>query len=1014
MMTKRNRWRYVACAAQVVTVLFCAACITASHAASVSAEAESALGRIGIDQGICGVLGLPEVGGANAVVGVASGSELTVYFQSPRPQEVAAVRKAAAAAGLLGRRVFADQGDLGRVHLADNLAGAVFVASSAEKAVSEKELLRVLHPRGKAIVGGREIVKPFPEGVDSWSHPYHGPDNNPQSTDQLAKAPYLTQFLADPKFSPMPQVSVAAGGRIFRAFGHIAHKANQNAVLNTLIGVNAYNGTILWKRALPEGYMIHRNTMIATPDILYMADHQSCKLIDAATGEVKDEIVVPEELSDGPVWKWMALVDGVLYALVGNEEDKQSTQPSKTPGLGHWPWGMWQGHDYKDPKTAFGFGRTFLAIDPKTKKTLWSHREEEYADSRGVCMRSGRIYFYCPGKFLGTLDAKNGKALWKNDDAKLLEAIGENARAQHYVTGYSTTTYIKCNDDYLFFAGPQRNRFVVVSAKDGYVLWQKDHGNFQLVLRDDGIYAAGPQQRAPNADVTGYKLAYETGDVIAQLPMRRACTRATGSIDSVFFRASGGTVRIDTATDQANHIAPMRPPCQDGVLISDGNLYWGPWMCGCQLSFYGHICLTSGSDFDYRPGLDDSRLEESAADLDQNLDILPGDWPTYQADNRRSAVSDVAIPQKVTRSWNFEVPSRGFPTAPVTAGGLVFFGDRTGTVRALEASSGKLRWQASTGGAICFPPAIAKGRLFVGSADGRVYAFAAATGQPLWTFRAAPAHRWIPVYGQLISTWPVAGGVVVQDDVVYAAAGIAHYDGTHVYALDAVSGAVKWYNDTSGTISEKMNHGVSLQGELSIRDGALRFSGGGVHEEARYDLATGKCLNAPNDAPRSTFHTAFYPYFPEYGKYVCLDHPLADGRLLGYDVTYEGSWTGNLQLLPALPAGTNRPPKPLSRWGVQRRRGEKAKPLWQHAPGWRFNSFAVTDDLLLAAGHTGPDGKESSCLGALRIKDGSTVWVEKLPGPVVKGGTAMNHKGQIFVALENGQVLAFDKAGQAE
>ena len=54
-----------------------------------------------------------------------------------------------------------------------------------------------------------EIVKPFPAGTDDWSHPYHGPDNNPQSTDQLARAPYLTHFLAEPWYSPMPLMTVA-------------------------------------------------------------------------------------------------------------------------------------------------------------------------------------------------------------------------------------------------------------------------------------------------------------------------------------------------------------------------------------------------------------------------------------------------------------------------------------------------------------------------------------------------------------------------------------------------------------------------------------------------------------------------------------------------------------------------------------------------------------------------------------------------------------------------------------
>ncbi|NQU74711.1 MAG: PQQ-binding-like beta-propeller repeat protein, partial [Planctomycetes bacterium] len=569
----------------------------------------------------------PEAGQADFVTDLAQGSELSVYFQSPSGEEVAAVRQAAEAAGLLGRRIFVDQGDFKSLHLADNLAGALLIPSSVAADVAQQEILRVLHPEGKAIIGEKEIVKPFPIDTDVWSHPHHGADNNPQSTDRRARWPGLTQFLAEPMFCPMPEVSVAAGGRVYRAFGHIAHKANQNAMLNTLLCVNGYNGTILWERKLKEGFMIHRNTMIATPDTLYLGDDESCQLIDVRSGKIKDRIVISDQLADGPVWKWMALEDGVLVALLGGKEVKISTQSSPVPGMGHWPWGMWEGHDYKDPKTNFGFGRTLLAIDPKTKKTLWTHREDEYIDSRGVCMKNGRLYFYSPEKFLGCLDARTGKILWKTSAAELLEAIGPNGPAQLWVTGYSTTTYIKCNEKYVFFAGPQRARLVVASAEDGKLVWQKDHGNYQLVLRDDGFYAAGPQ-------ASGCKLDYETGKVLVRLPHRRACTRATGSIDSVFYRTSGGTVRIPTDSNVPQHIAPMRPACQDGVIISDGHLYWGPWMCGCQLSLYGHICLAPAGDFDFHPAIDDSRLKPGQGDptVVQKLEVRPGDWPAYGGD----------------------------------------------------------------------------------------------------------------------------------------------------------------------------------------------------------------------------------------------------------------------------------------------------------------------------------------------------------------------------------------------
>src|SRR5207249_629924 len=121
-----------------------------------------------------------------------------------------------------------------------------------------------------------------------------------------------------------------------------------------------------------------------TPKTLYLADDKSCKLIDPATGKVQSEITAPEKLSDGPVWKWLALEGNVLYALVGEKEGTEETlRGNRVRGAG-WPW--WKIKNYP-----FGFGRTLLAIDPVSQKVLWHHREEDPIDSRGVCMKNGKI-----------------------------------------------------------------------------------------------------------------------------------------------------------------------------------------------------------------------------------------------------------------------------------------------------------------------------------------------------------------------------------------------------------------------------------------------------------------------------------------------------------------------------------------------------------------------------------------------------------------------------------------------
>ena len=464
-------------------------------------------------------------------------------------------------------------------------------------------------------------------------------------------------------------------------------------------------------------------------------------------------------------------------------------------------------------------------------------------------------------------------------------------------------------------------------------------------------------------------------------------------------------MRIDLAANVARHVAPMRPPCQDGVIVSDGLLYWGPWMCGCQLSLYGHVCLGSAGDFNFHPAVNDARLETGAnVAAVQDLELRQGDWPCYGGDNQLTSTTQVAMPEKAKLRWTYQPPLQGRATAPVTAGGLIFVGDESGAVRALDAD-GKLRWEAATGGAVFFPPAVWQGRVYAGSADGRVYAFEAATGRRLWCFRAAPAERFIPVYGKLMSTWPVAGGVVVEQGVVYAAAGIAQYDGTYVYALDAVTGRPKWCNDSSGSISTVTTSGVSLQGNLYLRGKELCFSGGNVHQVARYDLATGKCLNEPNDVPRSQFQTAFYAYFPFYGQYVSLEYPRPDGNMLSYLASYEGSQHTPLALLapPSQPKPTNRPANP--------RQAANRAAIWQERTGRVFNGFIVSPEVLVAAGQTsftGPNRKPF--LAAVNIQNGKDLWYEELPAAAVKGGLATNHDGCVVVSLEDGRVLCYAAA----
>jgi len=996
------------------------------------------LDQMGVTKGICVVLGDAE---CKRALELARQSELLIYLQLPLAEDVHAARVIADKAGFYGNRIFIEKGSLERLHLAANLADVLIAVGQADN-ISEAEALRVLRPGGKALLGGKVLIKPSLKGVDDWSHPYHGPDNNPQSQDKVAVAPYLTQFLAEPRYAPLPQVAVASDGRVFKAFGHVAFKKREEPYLNKLVAFNGYNGTMLWQRDLTEGVMIHRNTLIATKGTLYIGDDKSCKMIDAATGRLKDEIIPPVEVAGGTFWKWMGMEDGVLYALMGEQEQRD---PTKRWGREHhgWPWnpiskGFNQPDGIEDSRKAYqthpwGFGRNVLAINPKTKKVLWSYREDEPIDSRAMCMKNGRIYIFRFGTYLACLNAKTGKVLWRktpNNAPDLFAALGPYSNRQDWRTNWRTTCYLKCSDKALYFSGPQVNKLLAVSTKDGSVLWEHPYNNFQLVLRENGLYGLSGQN-----DVGSLSMKFDplTGEVLDELKTgRRACTRPTGSPDAILYRASGGSTRLDAASGSPELISPMRPQCHDGVTIANGLLYWWPSVCDCQLIIYGITSLAPAGDFDfYAAATEQERLEKGAADLTKlaSFSESPADWPAFRADNTGSATSEATVPDKVELLWRFEPKAEfsdalALPTAPVAAGGFVFAAGPDGIVRAFDAASGDLRWKAYTGGAVRIAPTIWKGRAFVGSGDGWVYAFEAKAGRLLWRFRAAPAQRKIPVYDSLLSTWPAASGVLVEDGIAYTAAGIVNYDGTYVYALDAVTGKIKWQNNTSGHLNRQARTGISVHGHMMLYDDKLYLAGGNAVSPAVYNTVNGKCLNDDNavralvqnnlvasQAPRGWELSllgeqvvACGKPFYAHPKYNVYDATVFNKVFLTSSSNRDIVWVSSQNNKKVLCFDNidrkllkTKMANPGNRFNINfSRLGVKDKPLWE---------YDCRDSAAVAVCRNAVIVACESEIIALDLQNGKVLWSQELPASPVTWGLAIDRDGRAIISLEDGQIL---------
>lgn len=136
--------------------------------------------------------------------------------------------------------------------------------------------------------------------------------------------------------------------------------------------------------------------------------------------------------------------------------------------------------------------------------------------------------------------------------------------------------------------------------------------------------------------------------------------------------------------------------------------------------------------------------------------------------------------------------------SPATYGDTVYVGSFDGYLYAVDLN-GRLKWKFQAQGRIWDPPAESNGLLYFGDLSGHVYALDAATGQPAGWPQAAK----------------VDGGVratpLVHDDVIYVGT-----DRALVYALDRANGRPIWQSPFKGRDGEIMAVTPAVSGDTLV------------------------------------------------------------------------------------------------------------------------------------------------------------------------------------------------------
>ena len=694
------------------------------------------------------------------------------------PADVTAARAHIRSLGLYGP-VSVDTFNGRQLPYADNLVNLVVCENLGEVPMSE--VMRVLCPKGVAYVktgdGWETTVKPWPDEIDQWTHFHHDPRGTMVGNDTVVGPPRRIQWLAGPKwlrnhdFMSSLHAMVSSGGRIF----YVIDEGLRNHIFLparwTLIARDGFNGTVLWKRPLPDwhpnnwplksGPGHYPRKLVAVGDRVYVAAGlaEPVQAFDAATGET---VRTYEETK--PTQEIIAC-DGVLYLLVDPEippvnyrAETSSYQEIGRAGSG-WAWSP------ESPR------RIIKAIEADSGRVVWQHPAQ--VAPLTLTVGDDTVYYH-NGTGLVAIDRKTAAPQWTT-----------SGPAVSKVPTGSSLRVVVSEGVVLFASGTKLTAF---SAKSGEQLWAGSlmktghHCPEDLFVIDGAVWAintGAAQERGTHFKVMNLHTGEIEKDFVAAnlpgFPMHPRCypSRATTSyimtngMGTEFYRIGGTTVDINNA---------VRGSCIYGIMPSNGLLYKPPDSCACYYqSKLEYLCALAGeSPRPQQPTPEDQRLEKGPA-FDQigNLEsgtANPDDWPMHRRDTTRSGFNPSTISSELKEAW--KVPLGGKLTQPVIVDGKVFVAavDRH-TLYALDADSGDAVWQFTAGGRIDSSPTVYRGTVLLGSADGWVYCLRADDGGLAWRYLVAFEGKRIASYQQIESAWPVSGSVLIHGDVVYCLAG---------------------------------------------------------------------------------------------------------------------------------------------------------------------------------------------------------------------------------------------------
>lgn len=400
------------------------------------------LKQTGLKKGYCLILDCDH---GRLAYELAKHSELKIVGIETDPEKLAQARRNLEAVGLLGSRVVVEPWDL--ASLPDYFANLIVsdrMLITGEASADQEAVQRVLRPYGGMAFLGfdrqektleRAVVRGPLAGAGNWTQQYANPENTACSEDALVNGPLGLLWYGEPGPQGMverharAQSPVALNGRLFVEGEEL------------IMAIDAFNGTLLWKRALPGAVRVKikadSGNLVVTEGGLYVAAYDQCYCLDPATGRTIRVYDLPPSADGMPRrWGYVSVQGDILYgstaaamqeaygalwkALVANgtwrpaEEVPEKYQKQYTRYRKQYPdpvdlfRAFQRGGTMFRTMTSFARGGEFLqknavtdslmvsdkvfALDTETGKPLWVHQGERIANIT-LTLGDGKIFF---------------------------------------------------------------------------------------------------------------------------------------------------------------------------------------------------------------------------------------------------------------------------------------------------------------------------------------------------------------------------------------------------------------------------------------------------------------------------------------------------------------------------------------------------------------------------------------------------------------------------------------------